>query len=84
MGVGYVKDDGKRRVKFLTDVSHEGVDYGPQCETDEATIDVRWANTYAKQGRAVILEGQPPVQTTTKAPKAEPAASASGSKGAEK
>lgn len=71
MAVGFVKDDGMRRVKFLTDVSHEGVDYGPQFETDEATIPVAWANTYAKQGRAVILEGQPQVKTTSKPPKAE-------------
>jgi hypothetical protein len=69
MTVGFVKDDGKRRVRFLTDVSHEGVDYGPQCKTDEATIDANWANTYSRQGRAVILEGQPPIKTTAKPPK---------------
>lgn len=73
MGVGYVKDDGKRRVKFLTDVSHDGVDYGPQCETDEATIEAVWANTYARQGRAKIIEGQRPIKTTEKSPQQQKA-----------
>lgn len=53
---GYGSKTGTRRIRFLTGVGHEGKDYGPELEEDEADVNPVDALQYVQQGRAVYID----------------------------
>jgi hypothetical protein len=56
--VKFVEKTGTRRVKFLTGVFHDGVDYGPDFDTQEADVNPAAAAAYVHQGRAVYIDNE--------------------------
>lgn len=56
MAVTFVDRKQTRRVRFVTGVHHEGVDYGPDYKQKEADINAAAAAGYVAQGRAVYVE----------------------------
>jgi hypothetical protein len=56
MPVEFADRSKTRRVKFVTGVHHEGVDYGPDYELQEADVNAAAAAAYVAQGRAVYVE----------------------------
>ena len=59
--VGFADKTGTRRVRFVTGVMHDGVDYGPDFDEDEADIKPAAALSYVQSGRAVYVDvpGEP-------------------------
>lgn len=49
----------KRRIQFVTGVHHDGVDYGPDYQQQDATVDEAAAASYVAQGRAIYIEEVP-------------------------
>lgn len=56
MPVEFADRKQTRRVKFVTGVHHDGVDYGPDYEQQEADVNAAAAAAYVAQGRAVYVE----------------------------
>ena len=56
------KKQPPRKVRFLVGVAYEGVDYGPDYESQEALVDVAHAAAFVNQGRAVYVEEEAPKQ----------------------
>ena len=54
--VGFADKKKTRRIRFVTGVAHDGVDYGPDCEEQEATVDAAAAAAYVNQGRAHYID----------------------------
>ena len=65
MAVGFEKEGGTRRVRFLTDVSHSGKEYGPQYDEQECDVDARDAAIYVRQGRAEYVGDSTPPERET-------------------
>jgi hypothetical protein len=42
-----------KKLKFLRNTAYNGKDYGPDCESDTAEVDSRWAMVFLANGRAV-------------------------------
>jgi hypothetical protein len=74
MAVGFERAGAKtRRIRFTSDMSHEGVNYGPQFETDEAEIEARAAGNYVRSGRAqFVADGPAPERETFQDAPAQP------------
>jgi hypothetical protein len=73
MAVGIEKTSGTRRVHFISNVSHEGMEYGPDYETSDCELNARDAANYVREGRAVFVgDDTPPEREEFKeaAPKA--------------
>jgi hypothetical protein len=66
MAVGFEKQGAKtRRIRFTSDMSHGGINYGPQFETDEVEIEARAAANYVRSGRAqFVADGPAPDRET--------------------
>jgi hypothetical protein len=56
MAIAFEKKDGTRRIRFTSDVSHDGQDYGPQYDEQECEVDSVTAGQYVRQGRAEYVE----------------------------
>ena len=53
MAIGFEKKgSATRRVRFTSDLSHNGIDYGPQYDNEVAELDARDAANYVRSGRA--------------------------------
>lgn len=55
-GVRFADKTGTRRVQFTTGVFHDGADYGPDFDEQEADINPAAALAYVQQGRAVYVD----------------------------
>jgi hypothetical protein len=76
MAVGFEKATGTRRVRFTSNVSHDGADYGPDYPDQECDLDAKSAANYVRQGRAVYLgDDTPPEKETFEESPASPAKS---------
>lgn len=53
MPVGFHTKQGNRRIRFTSNVSYEGVDYGPDYETAEVALPPNDAFRFVHEGRAV-------------------------------
>lgn len=56
MPVEFADKKGTRRIRFITGVHHDGVDYGPEYKQQEANVNPAAAASYVAQGRAVYVE----------------------------
>jgi hypothetical protein len=55
MAVGFEKLGGPRRIRFSANVSHGGIDYGPDYAEQECSMDARSAANYVREGRAQYI-----------------------------
>jgi hypothetical protein len=65
MAIGFEKPDGQRRIRFSANVSHGGIDYGPDYPEQECTMDARSAANYVREGRAQYVGDSTPPEKET-------------------
>jgi hypothetical protein len=65
MAVGFEKTTGTRRIRFRANVSHGGVDYGPDYPKQELELDARSAADYVREGRAEFVGDSTPPEKET-------------------
>lgn len=56
MAVDFEKQRAPRRIRFTSDVSHDGKDYGPQYAEQECEVDSITAGQYVREGRAEYVD----------------------------
>lgn len=59
MAVGYHTTKRTRRIQFISNVSYEGVDYGPDYEQAEVEMPPHDAFRFVHEGRAVYADEGP-------------------------
>jgi hypothetical protein len=70
MAIGFETNRGTRRVRFSSNVSHEGVEYGPDYPVHECELDARSAAGYVREGRAAYVgdDTSPEIETFAELP----------------
>ena len=53
--------EGSTKIKFTRNTPYDGVDYGPDYETDTVFVESRQAALFIMKGRAVSLDEVPEV-----------------------
>jgi hypothetical protein len=57
--VGHHTKEGERKIRFISNVTYDGAEYGPAYDKAEASVRADFAYQFVSEGRAIFIDDGP-------------------------